>query len=509
MPWPTSTAAVWTSTSGPSASAAQAHARGRVVVEALGVADVLERDREPDAAAHALAVRGVGDPARQLALVGRAVGLGWERERSHALEQLGHRRRLRQDLPGRQAVAGRDRVADPQRHRIHPERIGEPVHLRLVSERDLDRSEPAHRSAGRVVGVDDVARERCVRHRVRSRREARRVRAHRGGAGRVGAAVEHDPRAHEHEPPVGARPVRVLHARGMAVDVAEERLVAAVDHLHRPAGAQREHARVDLHRDVLAAAERAADAAEREPHALGRQAEAGGDLVAVDVQPLRRDVQIDAAVAVRHRQPGLRAQERLVLHADLVGALDDDVGIRRRGVAVLDHDRAQEVAAVVQRRRIRRHRPLGVGHGFEHLVVDRDRGGRPARGLRVVGGDDRDRLALVADVAPGEHRLVGELEPVRLAPGHVLVREHGVDALQRERARGVERDDPSARVRAAQRRAPQHPVAAHVRGVLELAAHLRHAVGARRARPDHAGARRGGDHRSRSAASWTASTILA
>ena len=35
----------------------------------------------------------------------------------------------------------------------------------------------------------------------------------------------------------------------------------------------------------------------------------------------------------------------------------------------------------------------------------------------MVGGDDRDRLALVADLADGEHRLVGVLQAVGFAPG--------------------------------------------------------------------------------------------
>ena len=106
---------------------------------------------------------------------------------------------------------------------------------------------------------------------------------------------------------------------------------------------------MDLHREVLAPAERAADAGEREAHLLGRQAERRGDLVLVDVQPLRGDVEVDAALAVGHREAGLRAEERLVLHADLVLAGHDDVG-RRVGVAVPDLDVAQDVAAAVQAR---------------------------------------------------------------------------------------------------------------------------------------------------------------
>ena len=94
---------------------------------------------------------------------------------------------------------------------------------------------------------------------------------------------------------------------------------------HRPRRSQGQQAGVDLEADVLPGAERAADAAEHEPHLLLRQAEAGGDLLAVLVQPLGGDVQLDAAAAVvGHRERGLEAEERLVLHADLVRALDDD-----------------------------------------------------------------------------------------------------------------------------------------------------------------------------------------
>ena len=56
-----------------------------------------------------------------------------------------------------------------------------------------------------------------------------------------------------------------------------------------------------------------------------------GELVAVDVQPLRGDVEVDAALAVRDREARLGAEEGLVLHADLVLAGDDDVGRPRRG----------------------------------------------------------------------------------------------------------------------------------------------------------------------------------
>ena len=116
----------------------------------------------------------------------------------------------------------------------------------------------------------------------------------------------------------------------MPVDVPDERLGAAVDDAHGALRVQREQRAVDLHREVLAPAERAADAGQVDAHLLGREPEAGRDLVAVDVQPLRGDVDVDAALAVGDREARLRAEEGLILDPDLVLARDDDVARRRR-----------------------------------------------------------------------------------------------------------------------------------------------------------------------------------
>ena len=113
--------------------------------------------------------------------------------------------------------------------------------------------------------------------------------------------------------------------------MADERLLAVVDELHGAVRVQREHRAVDLHGEVLAAAEGAADAGEVDADAVRGQAEARRDLVAVDVQPLRRDVDVDAALAVRDGEARLGAEEGLVLDAELVRALDGDVARRRPG----------------------------------------------------------------------------------------------------------------------------------------------------------------------------------
>ena len=82
----------------------------------------------------------------------------------------------------------------------------------------------------------------------------------------------------------------------------------------------------------------------------GGRSEAGGDLVAVLVQPLGGDEQLDAGAArVGQRQSRLQPEERLVLHAELVRALDDDLADERL-VAADDALMADDVAVGMDRR---------------------------------------------------------------------------------------------------------------------------------------------------------------
>ena len=207
------------------------------------------------------------------------------------------------DLARRQVPPGCERVQQPQLDRIDVERRRELVHLRLGREARLHGAEAAHRAARRVVRVDAGRLDQRVATRTGPHANQAAFESHRGRARGVRAAVEQDPHPHRDELALRGSPVLGPDPRRMAVDVADEPLLAAVDDLHRTARVQREHRAVDLHRQVLAPAERAADARQVDAHLLGRQAEARRHLVAVDVQPLRRDVDVDAALAVRAR-PG-------------------------------------------------------------------------------------------------------------------------------------------------------------------------------------------------------------
>ena len=81
---------------------------------------------------------------------------------------------------------------------------------------------------------------------------------------------------------------------------------------------QGQHGGVDLHRQVFPGTEGAAHPGQADPHLVSRQAQARRDLAAVDMEPLRGDVDIDAPVLSRHGHSGLGTEKRLVLHADLV-----------------------------------------------------------------------------------------------------------------------------------------------------------------------------------------------
>ena len=178
-------------------------------------------------------------------------------------------------------------------------------------------------------------------------------------------------------------------------------------------------------------------------------------------------------------RPGLRAEERLILHADLVLAAHDHVRARPGVVQVsaADLDPADEVAARMQRRRVRGEGRARVGQGRQNLIVGLDPGDRAAGRFRVIGRHQRYRLALVPDLVDGQHRLIGVLEPVGLMPGHVVVGQDGGHPWQRQRCGDVEAGEPGPGVRAPQGGTPEHAVQPQVGGVGELPGDLRPAVG--------------------------------
>src|SRR5919197_532989 len=98
-----------------------ADAGGAVVVEALRVADVLEPDGEADSAPDALAAGRVPRAAGEADRVARELLRLRHGQLRAAADDLGDRQRARDPLPGRERVAGAERVQQPQLDRGDPE----------------------------------------------------------------------------------------------------------------------------------------------------------------------------------------------------------------------------------------------------------------------------------------------------------------------------------------------------------------------------------------------------
>ncbi len=224
---------------------------------------------------------------------------------------------------------------------------------------------------------------------------------------------------------------------------------------------------MDLKRHVLPGAERAADPRMMDPHLLGSHSKAGDDLVVVDVGPLGRHVQVDAALPVGDSQTGFGTERRLVLHPHRVDAFHDNGTVRVR-VAAADVYPAEQVTSCGRR--------LRVDERVELLVRHVDRRHPPAGILGVLSSHDRDGLTPVADGAVAEHRLVGHLEAVRRPSGDVVEGEDSGDARDAQSRPDVQSRDPRMGKRAAEGGSPQHGTRRQVRGEGEVAGELGDAV---------------------------------
>ena len=238
----------------------------RVVVEALGVHQVLDRHAPADAATDVRRVGGAAGTTGQAHRVAVGPPTGSSGSGSAAVSRMHSldRRDVLDHLPGDQAVAGLHRVAAGG---SRPGRARTPRPACPSGPRG--RSRPARhrtRASPRTAGCWCAPRSRrrsALAHLYGPWVWVMRVDQHRRRRRRVRAAVEHHPRLDLDDLAVGRGVVAHPDRRRMAVDVAEEALLAAVGDAHRPPGAQREQAGVHLQADVFARAERTADAAER------------------------------------------------------------------------------------------------------------------------------------------------------------------------------------------------------------------------------------------------------
>ena len=231
---------------------------------------------------------------------------------------------------------------------------------------------------------------------------------------------------------------------------------------------------------------------DRHPEALGRErhhhllgielddlhAEAAADVGRDDVDPvdveveqaaeagadagrrLRRIVHQQAALLVEPRDHPAALQRRGGAALDLQPPLEDVRGGGEAGVdvAVLLGDLRDDVvgAVAVDERGVRRVGGLDVGDHRQRVVRDDDRSRGVLGDVAITGDDHRDRLADVAHLVARQRvlraavgdRLVRDDQRQRRGElaVQVLVRVHGVDAVDVERAGHVDVDDPRVRV---------------------------------------------------------------
>ncbi len=453
-----------------------------IVVEPFGVHQVLDGDPPTDAAADVDRIGGqprASGKVHRIAIhtTDRHVGQGQCGGRADA---FGDRRDVLDHLPGDQRVTRFHCVEQPDFDGIEPAGGSQLVHLTFVGEACLHDTEAAHRPARQVVGAHGVSVDGGVEAFVRPLGVCDAVDQHRRGGRCVCATVEHHPRFDPLDDTL-RRGVMTHPNRGrMPVHVSEEALLTAVGHTDRAASAQRQQTGVDLQADVFASTERAAHSPERQADLLRVEIEAGGDLGSILVQPLRRDEQIDACpTRIRQRQRGLQAQERLILHSDLVRALHDHLADQSL-VAPDDALMADDVAGRVDGWMGAVDGPLGIGEGRQDLVLDDDRLQRPSTRFRVVCSDRRDRLADVADDVAGEDRLIAADQPVGRFAGHIVRRDDRRDTVDEPRRCDVDPHDPRGRMRRAQCCAPQEAVCRHVTRERERALHFGDPIRTRR-----------------------------
>jgi hypothetical protein len=385
-------------------------------------------------------------------------------------------------------VALAHRVAQAELERVDPELARDRVDVRLESEERLHVAGRAQEAAGDRVridghpldaGVGDVVRRLGIHPRDQVRDDL---------SGRVGAAIKDHAHVHRDDLAVlghaGPEPVgrRVPDVRPL--DVVEIRPHV----LDRALRRRREEVAVKLLDREALRAELAADEARLDDDLLLGQARAERELIAQPEGRLVGRDDVDQPVVVDPHERRARFDVPWEVARRRVGLLEDPVRAGERGVDVAVHDllvplnvRMRDgeplgwrpeiriaLRVLVQDERLRRHRLLGVEDRRELFVLDLDGRRRGLRDLRRLGGDDRD---VVADET---HAVDRQDRPVQEAPAEVVLADvfpgqDRMDALDRARGRGVDRDDLRVRRRRGDEGGPQHPRHREIGGVLRLA----------------------------------------
>ena len=217
----------------------------------------------------------------------------------------------------------------------------------------------------------------------------------------VGAAVHDDVDVLGDEAAVGGGPDPVRDDRRVALRRRGNVLVAVVDHPDRLAAATGEERGMDGDdRGVLLLApEPAAGLGLHDLRLRVAEAERPLERLVDVVRALEAAVDRDPAVLARHGDHRVVLDVQLLLVADAVRPLDDDVGFGEARLHVAGSDLVVGEDVV---------RDKGIEDRLERFGPRPDRRNRGTQGRSVRGGNERERLGLVADLAAlgDEDRLV-------------------------------------------------------------------------------------------------------
>ena len=352
------------------------------------------------------------DPAAQGA--GRAVGvLGGGAQcapaRAQCLQAGAQADARLQALAGRRHGARDKSVAPAKLQRVDPDVMRQGVHQRLVGDRRLRHAEAAEGAARRLVRVPGGGGAAHRRHRVRTHGVDRHPAGHRRAPGSVGAGVEIAVHRRRRQPPLGVAGETGANSRRVPLGRRRHALRPRVDAAHRPVQQPGGDRHQRLQRQVQLAAEAAADGRRDHPHLLLRQAEDQRQLIAVHVGRLRARHHLDA-VADAPGIAGFRLDVRVFDEGRLERALGDGRGAGEGVLHVAaDHPAGGQQVALggrVKLRRVRMLRRVVARNSRQRLPDDRHVvvADRPDRG--VLADQRQHRLAAVAHMVLGQHRLV-------------------------------------------------------------------------------------------------------
>ena len=397
-------------------------------------------------------------------------------------------------VPGDGHVPRVKDVLEPELHRVHPQRLGQPVHLHLGGEGCLGIAETAKGGAVWIVGDDAVRVHFDVGDLVGPAGKGRRAEEHRVGGGGIRAAVAINLHFGGDQPPVAGSAGAVAQMFRVPLARSEEGFSPRPDELHRAPGLHRAQRSDDLNGDVLFPPEPPAHRHVDHADFLKRQVECGGDVLLIVDRALAAHVYRYPPQPPRsggefhpgYSQAGLGFQVGVFDGRGEILTLNNHIrlGEPLLNVALTNRDVTKQIPVLVNCWRSLGKRLLGIFDHRQRLVFNPDEGQRRlglSLALRVHSGHD---LAQVTHAVLGKDRLILADDAKTVPAGYVSGREHRRHARRTFGGRGVHAQQAGVGIRGTEHFGVEHALYVEVGGVLEPSGDLVHAVHPRHAPPD-------------------------